>query len=113
MKHPDMCKTVDERISADDFISELNKRIFTAVIDVLHNEQFFTISALADMFTPKEVGLITKLLNSEFVGDNPKDILIDCINVLLNEKFLSSGTVTDDEDWASQMQKIADNKKGN
>ena len=113
MKHPDMCHTVEEKISADDFVSELNKRIFTAVTEVLHNEQFFTISALVDAFTPKEVGLITKLLNSEFVGDNPKEILIDCINVLLNEKFLSSGMSVDDEDWASQMQKIAENKKGN
>ena len=55
---------------------------------------------------------MSKLLNTGFEGDHPKSVLIDCISVLKSEKSLKDVS-TDIDDWASQMRRIAENKKGN
>jgi hypothetical protein len=112
IKHPDMYNTVVSNISAEDFVSNLNRRIFLSVLQILMDNEQFAISALGDDFSPREVGYISKMLNSEFIGDNPKDTLLDCIAVLKKEKSFSK-KATDDDDWASQMRFIAENKKGN
>lgn len=112
LRHPDMYNTVKDKLTEDDFVTQLNKRIFSAVCEHLRGNEMFSISDLGDRFSPREIGLISKLLNSEFIGDAPKGTLLDCIAVLKNEKSLSVKT-TDDDDWASQMRKIAENKKGN
>lgn len=112
LRHPDLLKTAKETFSAEDFVTSLNKRIFVAVCEDIKNNQSFSISSLSDRFTDREIGLVTKLLNSEFIGNNPRDTLLDCISVLKNEKSTSTCAL-DDNDWAIQMQKIAENKKGN
>ena len=112
LKHPDLIKSKSVAISEEDFVTSLNKRIFVAVCEDIKNNQNFSVSALGDKFTDREVGFIIKLLNSEFIGNDPKDTLIDCISVLKKEKSLQVSSL-DDDDWATQMQKIAENKKGN
>ena len=112
MKHPDLFKYVSNELSADDFVTDLNRRVYSFVLDNLKNNQTFDISVIGDSFAPRESGYIVKLLNNAFEGDGPKEVLKDCISVLKNEKALSAGTV-DDDDWLSQMRRIAENKKGN
>ena len=112
LKHPDLIKSKSVAISEDDFVTSLNRRIFVAVCEDIKNNQNFSVSNLGDKFTDREVGFIIKLLNSEFIGNDPKDTLIDCISVLKKEKTLQVSSL-DDDDWATQMQKIAENKKGN
>lgn len=112
MKHPDMYSVLLDLITEDDFVTDLNKKIYSSVITGLSKNQTFSMSDLGDAFSLKEQGLISKLLNNGFVGDNPKAVLIDCVSVLKNEKALIAKT-DDTDDWASQMRRIADNKKGN
>ena len=116
MKHPDLInKAYAMGLDTDDFITDLNRRVFSFVADNLSESQLFDISGIADGFSPKESGYITRLLNEGFSGDNPLAVLTDCITVLIYEKTLhdSSSQTQNDDDWASQMQKIAENKKGN
>lgn len=112
LKHPDMYKVAEEKLNEDDFVTSLNKRIYLQISKTLSDNRSFSISDLGDSFSTKEVGLISKLLNNGFNGDNPKAVLIDCINVLKNEKSLTQN-IDNTDDWASQMRKIAENKKGN
>ena len=112
LKHPDMYKVAEEKLNEDDFVTSLNKRIYLQISKTLSDNRSFSISDLGDSFSTKEVGLISKLLNNGFNGDNPKAVLIDCINVLTNEKSLTQN-IDNTDDWASQMRKIAENKKGN
>ena len=112
LRHPDLYKYSKGTLSEEEFVTTLNKRIFIAVCEDIKNNQNFSISGLGDRFTDREIGFITKLLNSEFIGNDPKDTLMDCISVLKKEKSVSTSSL-DDDDWAIQMQKIAENKKGN
>ncbi len=112
LKHPDYLKFTSERLSSEEFVTSLNKRIFIAVCEDIKNNHNFSVSSISERFTDRETGFIIKLLNSDFIGDGPKDTLIDCIEVLKREKEISSSSL-DDDDWAIQMRKIAENKKGN
>lgn len=112
MIHPDMYSTAVGILTEDDFVSDLSRRIYRAVCEQLKNGQSFSISALGDSFSSREVGLISKLMNTGFSGNDPKAVLIDCIEVLKNEKAVTASTQSSD-DWASQMRLIAENKKGN
>lgn len=112
LKHPDLLEFLEERLSSEDFVTSLNKRIFIAVCEDIKNNHNFSVSGISERFSDRETGFIIKLLNSEFIGDQPKDTLIDCIDVLKREKDTSSSSL-DDDDWATQMKKIAENKKGN
>ena len=112
MNHPDLYDTAVVHLKSEDFVSELNKRIYVMVLAQLENSQSFSISMLGDAFSPREIGYISKLLNSGFEGNSPKDVLLDCISVLKTEKNMSAKTETVD-DWVSQMRKIAEDKKGN
>lgn len=112
LKHPDLLEFLSERLSSEDFVTSLNKRIFIAVCEDIKNNHNFSVSGISEKFSDRETGFIIKLLNSEFIGDQPKDTLADCIDVLKREKDTSSSSL-DDDDWAIQMKKIAENKKGN
>lgn len=111
MKHPDLHDSSLTILTKNDFITELNKRVFEEVAHQLSLSQTFSVTALGDRFSPREAGYISKLLNTGFEGDNPKSVLRDCIDVLKNEKSLKD-TINNNDDWASQMRKIAENKKG-
>ena len=112
MKHPDLFKLAALELTEDSFVTSLNRRVFKEVCDQLSRSDYFSISDLGDRFSPKEGGYMTKLLNTGFEGDRPKSVLIDCISVLKTEKSMKE-IITDNDDWASQMRKIAENKKGN
>ena len=112
MKHPDLFKLATSELTEDSFVTSLNRRVFKEVCDQLSRSDYFSISDLGDRFSPKEGGYMTKLLNTGFEGDRPKSVLIDCISVLKTEKSMKE-IITDNDDWASQMRKIAENKKGN
>lgn len=111
MKHPDLYNYTLTNLSQDDFVSSLNKQVFTIVCEQLSHNETFSISSIGDRFSSMEIGYISKLLNTGFEGDNPKLILSDCISVLKTEKSLAHSTDNID-DWASQMRAIAENKKG-
>ncbi len=112
MIHPDMYKVATENLSVDDFVSELNARIYSYVCRQLENGQMFSLTELGESLSPGESGYISNLMNNGFSGNNPKAVLLDCISVLKREKATSTKPL-DEDDWAAQMRIIAENKKGN
>ena len=50
-------------------------------------------------------------MNTGFAGNDPKIVLSDCFKILKTEMILNEKPQSDD-DWAAQLLKIADNKKG-
>ena len=111
MKHPDLIDWLSDKISADGFITDLNKRLFADVCSLSEQSGTFSISSLQGKYNDKEVGYVSKLLNTGFASNNPKEILLDCVKVLKEEKVMLD--TDNNDDWAAQMKKIAENKKGN
>ena len=116
LSHPDMYNVFKERLSPDDMITPLNKRILGEICSLLENGQpVADITLLGDRLTPQEMGYLVALQNGVMAEKNAKTVLNDCIKVILEEKATVNATDDNDlsiEDWAKKMRQIADNKKG-
>ncbi len=111
IKHPDLAGFALKSITEDDFTTSLNKRILKVILQLAEENRSFDISFLAQKFSDKEIGYITRLMNTGFAGNDPKTVLSDCFKTLKTEILLNEKPQSDD-DWAAQLSKIADNKKG-
>lgn len=116
ISHPDMYGAFESRLSPDDMITSLNKRLLGEVCALLKSGQpVADITLLGDRLTPQEMGYLVALQNGVMAEKNAKTVLNDCIKVILEEK--ATVNALDDkelsvEDWAKKMRQIADNKKG-
>ena len=108
LKHPDL--------TSENMLSPLNQRVFKAVEESIKGEQGrFDISLFGDEFSPEETGYMASLQNGKGPFVNPSQSLSEALAVLKREKesisLVSAGELADDE-WAKQMEKIIDSKKG-
>ena len=116
LSHPDMYNVFASRLSADDMITPLNRRILGEICSLLESGQpAVDITLIGDRLTPQEMGYLVALQNGVMAEKNAKTVLNDCIKVILEEKATVNATDDNDlsiEDWAKKMRQIADNKKG-
>lgn len=114
MSHPDLLPP-DEIFSADNMMSDVNRRIFKAVSQCLRGPSArFDISLFGDEFSPEEMGYISSLQNGKGPFVDPKKSLTDAMTVLEKEKSATSPAELSklaDDDWAKQMEKIIQDKK--
>jgi DNA primase len=84
----------------DIFVTSFNKKLYSALLDRLSGCDGFTVSMLADEFSPDEMARISGIeaLNRDF--DINHDVFVDCVNVLRNQPAdinSHSNEITDDE----------------
>ncbi len=117
LQHPDFYKTAVEKLPAEKMITSLNRRIYETIIETLDSGRGLDISVFAQKLLPAELGLLVSLQNGDKAGQNPKQVLNDCIKVILEENIkLEMAQSKDDslEDWAMKLQNMIDKKqKGN
>ncbi len=117
LQHPDFWKKAVERLSPDDMITSLNRRIYSIIINTLDSGRGLDVSAFAEKLLPAELGHLVALQNSDKAGTNAKKVLNDCIEVILEENLklkMSQEKDVSVEDWARGLQNIIDRKqKGN
>jgi len=88
----------NDLLSENDFFTELNKRIFKYVKESYENDDVF--SDLNEIFTPEEVGRITKIKLSRMnLANNGDDVLTESINALKSsmQKKNAEKTVSADD----------------
>ncbi len=116
LSHPDLYSAFESRLSAEDMLTPLNKRILGEVCSLLKNgHPIADITLLGDRLTPQEMGYLVSLQNGVMAEKNAKTVLNDCIKVILEEKATVNADKDQDlslDDWAKKMQQIAENKKG-
>ena len=113
LSHPDFYNEVREKLSPDEMLTSLNRRIYEIICDTLNDGKNLDISVFAQKLLPAEVGYLVSLQNSNKGGNNPETVLKDCIKVILEEKTLLNTDAANDvsvEDWAAQLQNIIDRK---
>ena len=117
LSHPDFYNEARAKLSPDEMLTSLNRRIYEIICDTLNDGKSLDISVFAQKLLPAEVGYLVSLQNSNKGGNNPEPVLKDCIKVILEEKTLLNTAAVKDisvEDWAAQLQSIIDKKnKGN
>lgn len=107
---PDDCEMIEAEAPADIFVTEFNRRVYTAILSAIKNSDKFTLSLLNDEFTPQEMGKISGISaeNREFsVTDQA---LKDCADVLKKHKNSISadqgGDISED-----QLRALFDSKR--
>ncbi len=86
MSNPEHLKMVDEKLDAEDFVTDFNKRIFKAVTDRLREGKSAEISFLYGELTDEEISAVAKIQTISHTLNNSADECADCIKVILNEK---------------------------
>ena len=91
MLNPDFYRKIKDELSEDVFITEFNRRAFTAISKRLEEGRSIELSMFAAEFTPEEMG---RLAQFEAMGgsiSNTIEECRDCIKVLNQEKTANSG----------------------
>ncbi len=101
-------------LSADDFVTSFNRRVFVSLTKMLSVGESFDITMMSADFSPEEMGKIAAMCSGSSVYKNPREELNDCIKVLKQEKS-GSGKINvdtlDNADFASIIEKLGKNKK--
>ena len=117
LQHPDFSDEAKEKLPPERMITSLNRRIYEIILDASNSGRSLDISLFAEKLIPSEVGYLVALQNSEKAGKNAKQVLKDCIEVILEEDIILNSSSNGDEtveDWASRLKNMIDKKsKGN
>ena len=117
LQHPDFSDEAKEKLPPERMITSLNRRIYEIILDASNSGRSLDISLFAEKLIPSEVGYLVALQNSEKAGKNAKQVLKDCIEVILEEDIILNSSSNGDEtveDWALNLKNMIDKKsKGN
>ena len=114
LNHPDSITYANEKLTAENFLTDLNRKVFEIINKLSKETQEIDVSLLGQYLSSAEIGYVVSLLNSNSAKENAHKVLTDSIEILLyeclvNKKETDGGS---DEDWVNQLQSIVDNKKG-
>lgn len=84
IKNQDKLKEVKNQISADEFVTQFNKKVFLAVTETIENCSDFSLSLLSDKFNDAEMGKISGIEAKNRDLTINEDTLSDCIELLKN-----------------------------
>lgn len=86
MRNPDFYNKLKDELSADYFVTALNRRIFSVILSRLdeggNTEPYF----LSSEFTPDEMDEVERIFRSAAQLSNTVDECVDCIKILKEEK---------------------------
>ncbi len=77
---------ITSRISAQDFVTSFNARVFQSICDSIKNNNSFEIGMLAQDYSPEEMGRIAKLQSTSADLANTVTECDDCIKRIKEEK---------------------------
>ena len=86
MANPEHLAKVDEQLSAEDFITDFNRRIYGAVTTRLREGKSAEISFLYGELTDNELNAVARIQTISHMLDNSYEECSDCIKVILSEK---------------------------
>lgn len=110
--NPDMCEEILKKITSEDFVTELNRRIFKSLCEKIRNNMDFSVSSFNDEFSPDEVGKITELTVKFDKLAVDSAVAQDYTKVLLNykEKNESGGECSSDDDFRRMINDLRKEK---
>lgn len=97
LKHPAEAAEIEKNAPPDIFITALNRKIYTALLEKMKISEKFTLSLLAGEFSDEEMGRISRIdvTNREFTIN--RSVFADCINVLKSYRSSDSKNMSDDD----------------
>lgn len=115
MMHPSLYDQEGLRVSADDFVTDFNHRVFERLAECIGKGMTPDVALFSGVFTAEEMGRVVAILNKSVGGDVAKEELRDCIQRLRREKNRQTSTDAsrmDESDWAQKIKEISQTKRG-
>lgn len=97
LKHPAEAAEIEKDAPPDIFITALNRKIYTSLLEKMKTSDKFTLSLLAGEFSDEEMGRISRIdvTNREYAIN--RSVFTDCVNVLKSYKSSDSQNMSDDD----------------
>lgn len=109
LRNPDFYNKLRGKLNADTFITEFNRRAYTAVSRRIEDGRSIELSVFAGEFTPEEMGRISRFIAMGDVISSTIKECDDCIETLKKEKArMSVGNPADMDD--DEFRKLFQNK---
>ena len=83
--------------------------------EVLSEGKTLDISDFSEILADSQIGYLVSVINGDSARGNPLIVLKDCISVILTEKDRKKPSDIknmDVEDWAENLKKMIDKKRG-
>lgn len=92
IKRPEEYEQIEEKAPPEIFVTSFNKRIYTAILGKIKGCGKFTVSMLADEFSPDELSRVSGITAKNREFDINSEVLNDCAEVLRSRSIpISSG----------------------
>ena len=113
-RNPDALEQVRAQIAPEEFVTDLNRRIYAAFAEKLTQGYPFSLSLFNDSFTPDEMGHITGITSKNAEIAVSEQSVRDCIAVLKNHPQTDVKPENlSDEDYAASFDRLRNRKKSN
>ena len=97
LRYPEEYEMLWAAVRPEDFATDLHRRVYEAICELLPEHPQFSLTMLEDQFTVKEMGYIYGIEAKYKEVDLPRDTLEECIAVLKNRQSSAVGDITEDE----------------
>ena len=97
LRHPDEAADIEKSAPPEIFITALNQKLYTALLEKMKLTDKFTLSLMAGELSDKEMGRISRIdvTNREFTIN--RNVFNDCINVLKNFSSPAGKDMSDED----------------
>lgn len=95
--NPDYIKRLDI-LPAERFVTSFNRRVYEFITERMRSGEDWTLGAMNELFTPDEIGKITRILERARAEGIGEDSAADCVEKLLNYKPKRKGSEMSDEE---------------
>ena len=108
LAHPDRCDAVCAKISAEQFVTSFNRRLFESVSQKIKNSQDISVGSFNSEFSPDEVGRIVSIIDKYEQLSVDESVCNDYIRVLKNygEEKLQKGAADDNESFMKELERL-------
>ena len=113
--HPDFFSEAYSKLKPEQMVTSLNSRIYGKMCEVLSEGKTLDISDFSEILADSQIGYLVSVINGDSARGNPLIVLKDCISVILTEKDRKKPSDIknmDVEDWAKNLKKMIDKKRG-
>lgn len=97
LKHPEECDVIEKEVPPELFVTAFNKKVYSAMLDIMKQHEHFSVSMLSDDFTFEETGRITGIAARNREHPVTGAVFEDCANVLKNYAPKDSDNMSDDD----------------
>lgn len=107
LRNPEEFQSIRNEIPPENFVTSFNKRVYSAILECIGNNEKFSLSMLAENFTPEEMGRISGIDARNRDIDISRQVVSECAKVLKNSTATKKDDISLDD-----IQKMLDSKRG-